>query len=193
MNQEISNALDGRETRRVLAWIWNKLLVGAMIVGAAAGLTLVAVQPTKRSGEAARPAAPGSGVTVRIDLAHIWVPAQLYELARREAKNPKLMSEEELKAELKKIGGEGLWYALTLQLHQEDGGMSEITTVDYPFHSNRELPSFLDLVDTIGSKRQDHAESNSSTPVLHVIPDDLMQRPAREAVMELFKRYRDGM
>ncbi len=192
MNKELSRTLNSRGTRRVLAWIWSKLLVGAMLAGAMAGLTLVGMQAKKRNAEGGRPPAPGSGVTVRIDLSHIWVPARLLELAKREAENPKLRSEEELRSELKKIGGEGLWYALTLQLHQEDGGMSEVTTVDSPYHSTRELPSFLDLVDTIGSKRQDHAESNSSTPVLHIIPDELMQRPAREAVMELLKRYRDG-
>lgn len=181
-----------RAIRHILAWLWGKTILVVMLAGAAAGLTVVANQPRKRSAEADGPDRPGSGITVRIDLTDIWVPARILDLAERESTNPKLLSGKEFNRLLKYEGGEIPWNAVTLELHQADGGTAEITTIDHPHHSNRPLRSFRDLLDEIAGRLHVDASPSSRAPAVHLIPEALLRRPPREAVEELLKDRSNG-
>jgi hypothetical protein len=187
-----SGVLQRRGIRFLLAWLWGKTLLVALLAGAATGLTVVAFQPAKRGAQSESRDRPGSGITVRADLVDIWVPDQIYQLAKRAAANANPLSRQALDLQLMNEGGESLWYAVTFQFLQEDGGISEITTIEHPYNSTKAFPSFADLLGEIAGKRQDDAGASAKAPAVHLIPEELSKRPPREAVAELLKEHRAG-
>ncbi len=187
MFDKTSRNLNRRGIRFLLAWLWSKIVLAALLGGAAVGLTFIAFQPTKQNAAYERLEEPGSGITVQIDLTDIWVPRQLYELARSQCANPKLASEEALKRQLRNDGLENLWFAGTLALHQPDGGISLITTIDHPCASTTTIPSLFDLLDEIGGSPKNDSSAPRSAPRVHVIPEELLSRPPSNAVNDLLQ------
>jgi len=186
-----SNARIPPGARSVLAVLWGHTIIGALLIGAAVGLTGLASRPSKPGADAESVAVPGSGITVRTEVADLWVPGTLYELARDQSESPEPLSHEALQLHLKRECIESLWYARTLHLHQLDGRVAEITIVDYPNQPSGDMQDFLDLLDTIGGRPPRTHGATSSSAKVHIIPEDLLKLAPQAAVAELQKRSRD--
>ena len=74
--------------RSILATLWGYVVIGALVIGATIGLTSLASHPSKPAADSGYVGPPGSGITVRTELAEIWIPRTLYRLASRQSENP---------------------------------------------------------------------------------------------------------
>ena len=185
---------DGRvptSLRTPLAAIGGSALIAALLIVAAIGLASLASRaPGPTSGaESARP--PGSGIVVRTELVDVWVPKALDKLLQDHSNNSMPVPDEIVRLAQKQNRDIDLWYAVTAHHHQVDGGETEITTIHYPLHSAREYSSLRKLFDSISAESASRPNSSMPAPRLHVIPDELLKLPPRDAIAELLKNHRN--
>jgi hypothetical protein len=180
-----------RRMALLLTWLTSKLTLAGLLAVCVFGLSSVMYQPARPNAEAEGIEPPGSGVTSRVEATDIWLSSRLAARVRREGIDGERISGERLRDLAREEGAEGLWYAVTRRLHQADGGVSEITMIVEPLAaSNRVRPP------TAADKRRhlphEGGGGGGEAPVVHVIPDELLKVPRREAMEVLLKRWRDG-
>ena len=190
MIEDRSPARIVRGARWLISFLWGKTLVGALLIGAAIGLAGLASWPPRPGADASHIGPPGSGITVWIEVADIWIPKTLHELARRHSEASIPLSHEELQLHLKREGAENLWYAVRAHHLQVDGRVSEITTIDYVDQSPASSRRFLDLLDTIDGSQPRSPGSAVWGSKVHIIPEALLNREPRVAVEELLSQSR---
>jgi hypothetical protein len=174
--------------RSLFAAFGGSTLIVALIIAATIGLTSLASWASRQCVGSESFGPPGSGIAVRTDLIDIWMPSELHELCGCLPKSTVPLSDESLNRALKQQGEEKLWYAITHQLAQVDGRRALVTTIHHPSRSASELSTLRSLLEAGG--RRGPTGSKSPTPRVHVIPHELLNPSARDAVVELVKNHR---
>ncbi len=72
---------------------------------------------------------PGSGMAVRTEALHLWLPEAFSELAKRDSSLPGARTRAELQRYLELRKREGLWYALTQRMYPANGRSTDITYI----------------------------------------------------------------
>ena len=113
--------------RRLLRNWGEKVLIVFVLGATAIGVTWLGFKEG-RPGRALEPGShPGSGMTVRAEVLHLWLPEALIDLVGERSESSVVLTHKELRTLLERRGRENLWYALTTRAHQVDGGVAEIT------------------------------------------------------------------
>jgi hypothetical protein len=185
-----SDGSDFSGRRSLFAALGGSALIAALLVAATIGLTSLASRVPGPSGGTEDIEPPGSGITVETEVVDVWLPRSLNEFAERPWAGSIPLSDEALRLNLKQLGGENPWYALTCRHHQVNGRSSRLTTIQYPLRSAGDLSRFRDLFDSIDRGSGQARGSHSPPPRVHVIPDELLKLPPRDALVELLNNRR---
>ena len=165
----------------LLAALWSETMIGALVIGAAVGLAVLAFHPSNRGTAGEQLDIPGSGITIRGELVDVWMPESLLELVRADSAIPGPLDREKSRLQLNRERGGTLWYALTHRLDQRNGQATQITTIRYPCRPPLDFETFCELVEQIRISRSQHERSNVSTPAVHIIPKLLQLDPIEAA------------
>ena len=116
------------------------------------------------------------------------MPGAIYQLAGLLLANPIPLSDEEFQSNLLRFpGGDGIWYAVRMQIDRVDGRAAELTYIHFPLQSASEFRAFRQLLDTSGRSSHGFSGSIPAETRFHVIPADQLRRPARDIVNEVLK------
>jgi hypothetical protein len=176
--------------RAPLAAIGGGALIAALLIVATIGLTTLSSKASRPGSDADDLQEPGTGIAVQSEVVDAWLPPTLDELAGRRTSASLPLSDEDLRSRLKPRGKD-VWYALTCRLHQANGRRNELTIIHYPLQSADEMSALRRLLELIGSEPADTLHSGSTAPRVHIIPEELLQLPPRDAVAELLKNHRN--
>ena len=118
----------------------GKLMIVVVVVATAIGLTQFGAVAPRPSGAPEFSDPPGSGVIVRSEVIHLWLPENLVDLARHEFPALVARTHQELKKALERRGQENLWYAITVRGHQVNQGAADISFIRHPYREPENLP-----------------------------------------------------
>jgi hypothetical protein len=126
---------------------------------------------------------PGSGIMIRSEVIHIYLPRTLIELAKGQTPQP-IRTHEDLRRRLEIARHRDLWYALTARALQVNGEFVELTFIRRPYADPDHFPEFLEiLAAALGGPP--NLWRNLSSATVHVLPDGLSKRDPREVISEL--------
>ena len=128
---------------------------------------------------------PGSGVTVRAEVLHLWMPETLIDLAGHQPLSSVVQTHDELPTSLERRGKEKLWYALTTRGHQVNGGIADITIIRHPYRDPQHVQEFLDVLATVAGNPPSYPTKHYSGAEVHVLPVEVSEREPSEVVEEL--------
>ncbi len=160
--------------------LWKGVLVVAIVALAVAGIRLDLHAPSLASREPS-----GSGLVVRSEVAVIWLPQILRELARGQAGRKLNTSHAELKAQLERGGWRDAWYAVSYRSWLQSGEISRVTHLRRMSESiNHAEELGLALAAAAGSPplvdRVDYSHAS-----IELIPDAMRTVDPREALAHL--------
>jgi hypothetical protein len=173
--------------RLLRSWVDKGVLVG-VILASGIGLTLLdshVIRPGRRLEPAYH---PGSGVSVRAEVLHLWLPVALIDLARRESRSSLAQADQELRISLERRGQQNQWYALTTRFHQANGGVAEITFIRRPYREPQHFREFLDVLARAAPIPPRDPTLNYYRAELHILPRELTEREPREVIDELLSK-----
>jgi hypothetical protein len=105
----------------------------AVNVATAIGLTLLD-SGVIRPGRQLEPyEKPSSGVTVRTEVLHAWLPDTLLDAAGHQSLYSVVQTQWELRTCLKRREREDLWYALTVRCRSVNGGVAHVSFIRHPY------------------------------------------------------------
>jgi len=131
---------------------------------------------------------PGSGVTVRADVLHLWLPETLIDLAGHQPESSVPQTHHELQTFLERRGQEKLWYALTTRGYQVNGGIADITVIRHPHGARQHFQEFLDILATAAGNPPRYPTLHYSGAEVHILPGEVLERDPSEVVEELLSR-----
>jgi len=131
---------------------------------------------------------PGSGITVRAEVLHLWLPETLIDLAGHQAEYSVPQTHHELQTSLERRGQEKLWYALTTRGYQVNGGITDITFIRHPYRDPEHFQEFLDVLATVAGNPPRYPTLHYSGAEVHIPPGELSEREPSEVVAELLSR-----
>lgn len=143
-----------------------------MVVGIAAIVGLVAVN--FQAGAPGPADFPGSGIVVRNEVTTLWIPRALHDVVQGEAGAPVLLSPEALPIELKRLGLNDAWYALTYRGHKVNGEFGEITQIRRLSAAADHLDELQDVMATAAGRPARYEAVDFSRARVEVIPDTLL-------------------
>jgi hypothetical protein len=161
---------------------------GTAVVGIAGIVVLVSV--SFQAGTPGPEDSPGSGIVVRTELAALWIPRALYDVAQREAGAPVFLSPEALHTELKRRGLNDAWYALTYRAHQLNGEFREITQIRRLSEAADHLEELQAVMATAAGIPPRYEGRDFSHAKVEVLSDTLQAADPREAVTRLMAEPR---
>lgn len=128
---------------------------------------------------------PGSGTIIRSEVAAIWAPQALCDLARHNADPPMDRSPERLQTCLARSGWRDAWYALTYRGHQANGGIVEITQIRRLSEAVDHLDELQAVMATAAGRPPQLEGGDFSHASIVVIPETLKAVDPREAITRL--------
>ena len=160
----------------------GNLMIVVVIVTTAIGLTeFAAVVPQPGAApELSDP--PGSGLIVRSEAIHLWLPETLVDLARHEFPALVARSHQELKKALERRGQENLWYAITVRGHQANHGAADISFIRHPYREPENLQELMDVLATVAGGPPHHPAADYSPAIVHIMPAGTSQQEWLEAM-----------
>ena len=132
---------------------------------------------------------PGSGIAVRTEALHLWLPEAFSELANRDSSLTGVRTRAELQRYLELRKREGLWYALTIRMYPASGRFTDITYIRRPFDDPRGLSELLDLIADLSGDISGDSTADFSNVTIQVVPDVLSKNDPREVVAELLRDH----
>jgi hypothetical protein len=78
-----------------------------------------------------------------------------------------------------------VWYAVTLSGQQVDADHVDLTFVRRPYHDRSRFPELLTILAVAAGNRPIAAAADSSTPSVHLLPEESLTRESREVMAEL--------
>ena len=135
-----------------------------MIVFAAGviGLACLSFHVTRQDQELEPASRSGSGIIVRSEPIHLWLPRTLTELAQRQSQSRVVRTHEELRRFLEREGREDLWYAMTERGHQVNGGFVDITVIRRPYDDAAHFAELLAVLATAAGNPPRHPDADFS-------------------------------
>jgi hypothetical protein len=169
-----------------LGALFSRLVGNVMIVvlflTTAIGLTQFDALAPRPSGALEFSDPPGSGVIVRSEVIHMWLPEILADPARQEFPALVARTHQELKKMLERGGQENLWYAITVRGHQANHGASDISFIRYPYREPENLQELMDVLATVAGRPPRHPSADYSAAVVQIMPEGMSQREWLEAM-----------
>jgi hypothetical protein len=126
--------------------------------------------------------APGSGVIVRSEVIHLWLPETLADLARSESPALGARTHQELKKALEQRGQQNLWYAITVRGHQVNHGASDISFIRYPYRQPEYLQELMDVLAIVAGSAPRLPSADYSAAIVHIMPAGMSRREWLEAM-----------
>jgi hypothetical protein len=169
-----------------LGVLFSRLVGNLMIVVifaiTAIGLTQFDALAPRPSGAPEFSDPPGSGVIVRSEVIHLWLPETLVDPARHEFPALVARTHQELKKALERGGQEDLWYAITLRGHQASHGSADISFIRYPYREPKHLQELMDILATVAGSPPRHPSADYSAAIVQIMPAGMSQREWLEAM-----------
>ncbi|MFI5458683.1 MAG: hypothetical protein ACHRXM_24905 [Isosphaerales bacterium] len=174
---------------RLLRNLGDKVLIVVLIVATGIGLTWLDSWAIRPGRELELHDNPGSGVTVRAEVLHLWLPQTLIDLARNQSMSLVALTHQESRTSLERRG-QDLWYALTTRSHQVNGRVADVTFIRHPYRDPQFFQEFLDVLTTAAGNPPFYSASDYSGAEVHILSAELSEREPREVVEELLSLRR---
>jgi hypothetical protein len=170
---------------RLLKNCGDKTVLATVITALAIGLMWLETR-FNPPGPAVEPAnSPDSGLSVRVEVIHLWLPQSLVDFARRQFAPPIAPAHQELQTPVEHRTQENLWYALTKRLYNSDGTWADVTYTRRPYREPWRFPEFLDVLAMVARDPPSESGSVYYGAELHILPSELSEREPREVLTEL--------
>jgi hypothetical protein len=124
---------------------------------------------------------PGSGVVIRTEVAAVWVPQALCNLARLEAGHRMHFAPEEVQTYFEDHGWKTAWYALTYRGLQVNGQSGELTQIRFLSEAADHLAELQAVMATAAGRPPYFEDVDFSHSSVEIIPDALQAVDPREA------------
>ena len=160
----------------------GNLMIVVVFVTTAIGLTQFDALAPRPSGAPEFSDPPGSGVIVRSEVIHLWLPEILVDPARHEFPALVARTHQELKKALERRGQENLWYAITVRGHQANHGAADISFIRYPYREPENFQELMDVLATVAGSPPRHSSADYSAAIVHIIPAGMSRREWLEAM-----------
>ncbi len=125
---------------------------------------------------------PGSGVIVRSEVTHLWLPEILVDPAPHEFPALAARTHQELKKALERRGPENLWYAITVRGHLADHRTEDTSFIRHPYREPENLQELMDVLATVAGSAPGHPSADYSAAIVHTMPAGMSQREWLEAM-----------
>jgi hypothetical protein len=120
--------------------------------------------------------APGSGLIVRSEVIHLWLPESLVDPARNESPSLVTRTHQELIKALDRRGQENLWYAITVRAYLANDRSEDMSFIRHPYRQLDHLQELTDIVATVVGIPPRHPSADYSAAVVHIMPARMSQR-----------------
>jgi hypothetical protein len=171
---------------RLLRSVGGKALIIFLLVATALGFTLLDSCVIRPGRSMKLPDRPGSGVMIRTECTHLWLPETLIELARNPSETLGEQTHEGLRIALDRREQQGLWYAFTLRSHQADGRTAESNYVRRPYREPENFRELPEILARAAGNPSPSPASRFSAAEIHILSREQSGREPREVVAELF-------
>jgi hypothetical protein len=128
---------------------------------------------------------PGDNLIIRYEVAQIWLPQSLSELAERNTTKDAIRTHEELRRALERGHNEHVWYALTVRGHQTNAEFGDITFIRSPYSDQTNFAEFMDILAVAAGNPPADNAVDYSVASIDVLPEELLNREPRAVVREL--------
>ena len=125
---------------------------------------------------------PGSGLIVRSEVIHLWLPETLVDPARHEFPALVARTHQELKNALERQGQENLWYAITVRAHLANHRAEDTSFIRYPYRQPEYLQELMDVLAAVAGSPTRHPSADYSAAIVHIMPAGMSQREWLEAM-----------
>ena len=176
----------------LLSRLVGNLMIVVLVAATAIGLTQLGALTPRPNGAVEFIAPPGSGVIVRSEVTHLWVPEILVDSALHEFPALSARTHQELKKALERRGQENLWYAITLRGHQVNHGATDISFIRYPYREPDNLQELMDVLAVVAGRPPRDPSADYSAAIVHIMPAGKSQREWVEA-MQASSLLRQGV
>jgi hypothetical protein len=169
-----------------LGALWRRLVANSMVVivfvATAFGLMRWSAVVPQPSAPPEFSDTPGSGLIVRSEVVHLWLPETLADLARTETRAIEARTHQELKKALERRGLEKLWYAITVRGHQVNHERSDISFIRYPYRQPESLQELLDILAIVVGSPPREPSADYSAAKVSIIPAGMSRREWLDAM-----------
>jgi hypothetical protein len=160
----------------------GNLTIVVVFVTTAIGLTQFDAFAPRPSGALEFSDPPGSGVIVRSEVIHLWLPEILVDPTRHEFPVLVARTHQELKKALERGGQENLWYAITVRGHQANHGAADISLIRYPYREPENFQELIDVLATVAGSPHCRSSADYSAAIVHIMPAGMSRREWLEAM-----------
>jgi hypothetical protein len=160
----------------LLSRIVGNLIIVVVLVTTAFGLAQFDALAPRPSGALEFSDPPGSGVIVRSEVIHLWLPEILVDPARHEFSALVARTHQELKKAFERRGRENFWYAITIRGHQANHGAADISFIRYPYREPENLQELMDVLAAVAGRPPRHPSADYSAAIVHIMPAGMSQR-----------------
>jgi hypothetical protein len=176
-----------RSCLRLLRSWGDKAILLAVIAGTAIGLAWLDSRVIRPAQGLEPHDGTSSGVTVRSEVLHLWLPESLSELGKLEPSSSVGQQHQQLRTSLERRARESAWYALTIRGYQANGRMADITFIRHPYRDSQILQEFVDVLATAAGNPPLHSALKYSGAKVHTLSSEQSAREPREVVEELLR------
>jgi hypothetical protein len=120
--------------------------------------------------------APGSGLIVRSEVIHLWLPESLVDLAQSEPPALVARTHQELIKAVERRGQQNLWYAITVRAYLANDRSEDMSFIRHPYRHLDHLQELTDIVATVVGIPPRYPSADYSTAVVHIVPARMSQR-----------------
>jgi hypothetical protein len=166
----------------ILQRLVGKLIIIVIFVTVVIGLTHFNALVPEPSAALEFSDAPGSGVIVRSEVIHLWLPEILVDPARHEFSALVARTHQELKKAIERQGQENLWYAITVRGHQANHVAADISFIRYPYREPENLQELMDILAIVAGSPPRSPSADYSAAIVHIMPAGMSQRGWLEAM-----------
>jgi hypothetical protein len=160
----------------LLSRLVGNVMIVVVFLTTAIGLTQFDALAPRPSGALEFSDPPGSGVIVRSEVIHMWLPEILADPARQEFPALVARTHQELKKMLERGGQENLWYAITVRGHQANLGAADISFIRRPYCEPENFQELMDVLATVAGSPPCHPSADYSAAIVHIMPAGVSQR-----------------
>ncbi len=140
----------------------GNLMIVVSCVATVIGLTQLDALTPRPSPEPELSDPPGSGLIVRSEVIHLWLPETLVYPARHELPALVARTRAGTREALDRRGQENLWYAITVRGHQVNHGTEDISFIRYPYRESANLQELMDVLATVAGNPPRHSSADYS-------------------------------
>ena len=166
----------------LLSRLVGNVMIVVVFLTTAIGLTQFDALAPRPSGALEFSDPPGSGVIVRSEVIHMWLPEILADPARQEFPALVARTHQELKKMLERGGQENLWYAISVRGHQANLGAADISFIRRPYCEPENFQELMDVLATVAGNPPCYPSADYSAAIVHIIPAGMSRREWLEVI-----------